>query len=446
MDVDEHLFRHEAGRIVSALTRIFGVHNLALAEDVVQDAFCRALEVWRVRGMPDNPPAWLLTTARNRALDILRRQRTANTFAPELGRLLDSEWTRTPIVDEILTADAIPDSMLRMMFSCCHPRLSEAAQVGLILNILCGFSIDEIASAFTTGHAAVEKRIVRAKKVLAESKRLFDTAVPANFSGRLPAVHRALYLLFNEGYHGASPKASVRLELCNEAIRLIAMLLQHPLGATPATYALAALMTLTAARLPARTDSSGSLVALFDQDRTLWDRTRVSEGMRLLELSASGTDLTVYHVEAAIASVHALAPCAEDTDWSAIIDLYDSLTQINASPIVALNRAIAIAQRDGPERGLEAMKAILNLGRLARYPFYPAALGELELRRGHRGLAGEHFREALTRARNPMEWRFFEQRLAACESPATHSAAGAFWESSPQLSEASDDEEKSSGA
>src|SRR5215470_5379752 len=216
MDDNDHLFRRESGRMVAALTRIFGVHNLALAEDVVQDAFCRALEVWRIRGVPDNPSAWLMMTARNRALDVLRRQRTANTFAPELGRLLDSEWTLAPVVDEILAADAIHDSMLRMMFSCCHPRLSEAAQVALILNILCGFSVDEIASAFTSGHAAVEKRIARSKKVLAESKHLFDTAVPADFSHRLPAVQRALYLLFNEGYHGASPKVSVRVELCNE--------------------------------------------------------------------------------------------------------------------------------------------------------------------------------------------------------------------------------------
>ena len=441
MDVDEHLFRREAGRMVSALTRIFGVHNLALAEDVVQDAFCRALEVWRIRGVPDNPSAWLMTTARNRALDLLRRQRTANTFAPELGRLLDSEWTLTPVVDEILAADAIPDSVLRMMFSCCHQHLSEAAQVGLILNILCGFGVDEIASAFTTGHAAVEKRIVRGKKVLAGSKRLFDTAVPADFSDRLPAVHRALYLLFNEGYHGASPKTSVRLELCNEAIRLVAVLLQHPSGKTPATYALAALLTLTAARLPARVDSSGNLIALFDQDRMLWDRTRISEGMRLLELSASGTELTVYHIEAALASVHAMVQRAEDTDWGAIIALYDSLMQINTSPIVALNRAIAVAQRDGSERGLDAMKAISNLDRLAGYPFYPAALGELELRCGRGERAREQFQEALARARNPMERRFFEQRLAACELPGAQPAAGQFWESSFEPSPTNDGED-----
>src|SRR6516162_1777666 len=262
MEPSDHLFRREAGRMVATLTRVFGVHNLALAEDVVQEAFCRALEVWKFRGVPENPSAWLMATAKNLALDVLRRQRTAQTFAPELGRLLDSEWTLAPAVEELFAAGAIQDGMLRMMFSCCHPRLSEPAQVALILNILCGFSIDEIASACMSGHAAIEKRILRGKKLLAESKRLFDTAVPADFSDRLPAVQRALYLLFNEGYHGASPERSVRSELCNEAIRLTAVLLHHPLGKTPATYALAALMTLTAARLPARTDSSDNLIAL----------------------------------------------------------------------------------------------------------------------------------------------------------------------------------------
>src|SRR6266567_2349349 len=208
MEISDHLFRHEAGRIVAALTRIFGVHNLALAEDAVQDAFCRAMEVWAFRGVPENPSAWLMATAKHRALDVLRRQRTATAFAPELGRLVESEWTVAPIVDEILSADAIQDSMLRMMFSCCHPRLSEQAQVALILNILCGFSVDEIASAFVRGHAAIEKRITRAKKVLAGSKRLFDAAVPSDFADRLLAVQRALYLLFNEGYHGASSEAT----------------------------------------------------------------------------------------------------------------------------------------------------------------------------------------------------------------------------------------------
>src|SRR5712692_7133556 len=246
MELGDHLFRREAGRMVAALTRVFGVHNLALVEDVVQDAFCRAVEVWKFRGVPENPSAWLMATAKNRALDILRRRRTAQTCAPELGRLLQSEWTLAPMVEELFATNAIKDDLLRMMFSCCHPRLPEEAQVALVLHIFCGFSVSEIASAFVSRHAAIEKRISRAKKVLAGSKRLFDVSGADDFSGRLPAVHRALYLLFNEGYHGASPETAVRAELCQEAMRLSAVLLEHPLGKTPATHALAALMWLHA--------------------------------------------------------------------------------------------------------------------------------------------------------------------------------------------------------
>ena len=208
--------------MVAILARIFGIHNLALAEDVVQDAFCRALEVWKLRGVPDNPSAWLMATAKNRALDVLRRERTARTFAPELGRMLESESTMIPAVEELWGANVIKDDQLRMMFSCCHPRLSEDAQVGLMLNIMCGFSIDEIASAFLSSRAAIEKRISRAKKVLAGSKTLFEIAGARDFSTRLTAVHRALYLLFNEGYHRASAESAIREELCREAMRLTA--------------------------------------------------------------------------------------------------------------------------------------------------------------------------------------------------------------------------------
>src|SRR6187549_2343852 len=176
MELSDHLFRRESGRMVAALTRVFGIHNLALAEDVVQDAFCRAMEVWPFRGLPDNPSAWLMATAKNRAIDVLRRERTARTFAPELGRLLESEWTLVPIVDEILSASSIDDDTLRMMFSCCDPRLAEEAQVALVLHILCGFGVSEIAAAFLDSEAATQKRISRAKKVLAGSKHLFDLA------------------------------------------------------------------------------------------------------------------------------------------------------------------------------------------------------------------------------------------------------------------------------
>ena len=422
MQLDERLFRHEAGRMVTALTRLLGVHNLALAEDVVQEAFCRAADVWKFRGVPDNPAAWLMATAKNCALDALRRERTARTFAPELGRHLQSEWTLAPVVEEFFAAEAIKDDLLRMMFACCHPRLPEAGRVALILHILCGFSVGEVAAALMSGRDAIEKRLGRAKQLLAGSKRLFDVGNAADFAARLPAVRRALYLLFSEGYHGASPERAVRAELCREAMRLTAVLIDHPEGRTPETYALAALMSLNAARLSTRIDASGDLVPLIDQDRSLWNGDLIEEGLRLLTLAAQSSELSSYHLEAAIAAAHARAGAPQDTDWAKIVWLYDMLMAIRPGPVVALNRAIAIAEKDGPELGLAAIRAIDRPDRLARYPFFPAALGELELRRGDRSAAARHFRAALALARSPAERRHYQRRINACGGPAARGA------------------------
>jgi RNA polymerase sigma factor (sigma-70 family) len=416
VELSDHLFRRESGRLVAALTRIFGVHNLALAEDVVQDAFCRALEVWKVRGVPENPGAWLMSVAKHRALDIVRRERTARTFAPELTRVLESEWTAAPAFDEAFALQAIHDEQLRMMFSCCHPRLPEEAQIALVLNILCGFGAGEIASAFLSGRAAIEKRISRGKKALAGAKQLFDLA-DAEFPARLSAVRRALYLLFNEGYHGACAETAVRAELCGEAIRLTMLLLEYPEAAAPETHALAALMCLHAARLPARLDSAGDLNPLFEQERSRWDTHLIERGLALLDRSASGDDVSAYHVEAAIAAAHMTAPSVDDTDWTQIVALYDRLMGIEPSPVVALNRAIAIGQRDGADRGLEALRSIADAARLRRYPFYPAAMGELELRRGHLDAARSYFVSASALARSGVERRFLERRVREC-SPA----------------------------
>jgi len=409
MELSEHLFRRESGRLVAALARIFGVHNLALAEDVVQDAFCRALEVWKVRGVPENPAAWLMAVARHRALDIVRRERTARTFAPELTRTLESEWTAAPAIDEAFARSAIRDDQLRMMLSCCHPRLPEETQVALVLNILCGFGAAEIAGAFLTGRAAMEKRISRGKKILAGSKRLFDLG-DAELATRLSAVRRALYLLFNEGYHGASAATAVRAELCGEAIRLTLLLLEFPPAASPETHALAALMCLNAARLPARADAAGDLNALFAQDRSRWDARLIEQGLALLDRSAAGPVISAYHVEAAIAAAHMTARGVDETNWDQIVTLYDRLMQIEPSPVVALNRAIAIGQRDGADRGLEALRAIGDADRLATYPFYPAAIGEFEFRRGNLIAASRHFASAAALARSASERRFLERR------------------------------------
>jgi RNA polymerase sigma factor (sigma-70 family) len=410
--VDEHLFRREHGRIVAALARIFGVHNLALAEDVAQDAFVRAAEVWKVRGVPDNPGAWLMQTAKNRALDTLRRAGTARDFAPELGRLLDSEWTRAALVDESFASGTVRDEQLRMMFSCCHPSLSEETQLALILNVLCGFGAAEIAACMLATRAAIEKRIARGKHDLAQSKRLFELS-DRDFAARLETVQRALYLLFSEGYHGASPGHDVvREDLCAEAMRLVALLREHPAAATPATHALAALMCLQAARLPARMHD-GALSALDAQDRARWDERLVVQGLALFEQAQAGTALSAFHVEAAIAVVHASAARPDAIDWAHIVSLYDRLASIAPSPIVALNRAIAIGRRDGPHAGLAALDAIHNDARLHTYPFYCAARAELELRVGDVERARAHFSQAHALARSDAERSFFARRLNA---------------------------------
>ena len=424
MEIEEHLFRRESGRLVAILTRLFGIQNLALAEDVVQDAFCRALETWKYHGVPPNPSAWLMLVAKRRAVDVLRRQQTARELEPELARFVESEWTLVPTVEDAFDAGGVQDAQLRMMFSCVHPRLADETQVALILHLLCGFGMEETAAAFLKKPDAMEKRLQRAKHLLAESRRLFDLAGTRDVTARLPAVLRALYLLFNEGYHGASSESAVRAELCDEALRLVALLLDNPVTATPAAHALASLMSFLAARVRGRIDDAGNLVLLLDQDRSRWDSALMEQGRRELALAATGDELTAYHVEAAIASLHAEACRAEDTNWAGIVSLYDTLFQIDSSPVVALNRAVAIAERDGAQRGLEEISRIGNSGRLAAYPFYFAALGELNLRLGRSVEAKAHFADAIKFARNPAEKQFLEQRLQRCDPRArpTHRA------------------------
>jgi RNA polymerase sigma-70 factor (ECF subfamily) len=413
VQLEEHLFRREAGRLVAALTRLFGLDNLELAEDVVQDALCRALEVWQLRGVPDNPSAWLMAAAKNRAYDVLRRDRTARTFAPDVARHIEDAAALAPLVEDSFLPAALRDEQLRMMFSCCDPRLAEDAQIALVLHILCGFGVGEIAQAFLANDEAIKKRITRAKKTLASGEQLFALEEP-DVARRLAAVQRALYLLFSEGFHGACDEAAVQIDLCRDAMRLVAMLLEHPSSATPATHALLALMCFHAARLPARVDRGGQLHPLTEQDRALWDPSLIAEGRRLLDLAATGDELTDYHVEAAIASVHCSAARPEDTDWNAVVSLYDLLVTIRPSPVIELQRAIAISEQLGPTAGIAAITAIADRDRLASYPFYEAALGELELRSGHRALARDHFVSAMRLARNDTERRFFERRASAC--------------------------------
>jgi len=403
----ERVIRHEHGRLVASLVRVFGMHNLELAEDVVQDAVCRALEVWRFHGVPPNPGAWLALAARRRAIDVLRKRKTAQSFAPELGRLLDTEWTLSYAVADIVKDEPIKDDELRMMFSCCHPSVPEKAQIALILNVLCGFSIKETGAAFLDAPAAMEKRLQRAKANLAEAE-LF-TLTSAEISSRRDTVLRALYLMYSEGYHGSTQ--AVREDLCGEAMRLTLLLTKHPASDVPEAHALLALMCLHSARLPARIED-GVLVPLRDQDRSKIDQAFVARGVALLESAAVGDRLSEYHLEAAIAAEHVLAPSVEQTDFSEIVRLYDALLSLKRTPIVELNRAIAIAEARSPEEGLAALDSIDGVQTIESYPFFAAARAEMLVRSGRKNEARSCFLEASKLARTDGERAFFARRLA----------------------------------
>jgi RNA polymerase sigma factor (sigma-70 family) len=397
-----HLFRREAGKMTAVLARVLGLHNLDLAEELVQETLCQALEAWRFGALPENPGAWLMRAAKNRAIDLIRRERTRRKFA----ELVQTEWTLSGTVRQAFFESEIADEQLRMMFSCCAPELSEAASAALVLKLLCGFSTEEIAAAFLTTVDAVEKQIARGKATLAKTG-LVEVAGDA-VNERLEKVERALYLLFNEGYHGAHPELPVRGELCGEALRLVELLAAHPAGDGPRVHALAALMCLHGARLPARIDEHGDLVLLEDQNREKWDARLMVRGFQHLARSARGTELSQLHIEAAISAKHAEARTFAQTDWRAILHLYDLLPP---GPIVGLNRAIVLAQLEGPQAGLAALDQVPDRDRLAEYPFYYLTVAELQRRAGRIEAATKNLQTARSVARSPAEQRLIARKL-----------------------------------
>ena len=408
----DHLFRHQSARMVAVLVRILGPANVELAEDVVQDVLCRALETWKYGRLPESPEAWLMQAAKHRAIDIVRRRGRFDDLSAELARQVESEGALAPDIEASFEEAAIQDGLLRLAFSCCDPSLGVESQVAMILKYLCGFSVREIARAFLTSEDTVEKRLSRARSALKVS-RAFDELAPEELAReRLPTVLHALYLLFNEGYHGANDEVSVREELCLEALRLASMLAAHAAFATPNTKALVALMCLHGARLPARLDEEKGLVTLAGQDRSRWNHELLGEGLCWLAESASGERAGEYHLEAAIAGQHAVAASVEATDWAMIRELYDALYRIKPSAVVALNRAIAIGLAEGPEAGVAALETLPGRERLESYPFYAAALGDMHLRAGSADVAREHFTKASRLARNAEERRFLERRLS----------------------------------
>ena len=408
----DHLFRRQAGQIVATLTRAFGSRHLALAEDSVQDALITAMQQWPFRGVPDNPEGWLYQVARNRALDRLRHRRIATGKEPEIAREIAA--VEPPAAAPLLKNEMPPmeDDQLGLLFLSCHPSLPAEARVALALKLVGGFSGDEIARAFLCRESTIAQRLVRAKRALREEDISFGMPEPHELAERLESVIDALYLMFNEGYAATSGDALVRDDVACEAIRLTRMLAVHPATASPRVWALLALMLLHAARFPARVDSEGTLFLLRDHDRGRWDRALVAEGLIALDRSASGTEVSALHLEAGIAACHAAAPSWDATDWPRILELYDELLAMTGSPVVAVNRAIAVSRIDGPLAGLAALDAIGNVPLLERYPLLPAVSAELWREAGDRDRAAACYRAALSLARSSPEHRWLTSRLS----------------------------------
>ena len=411
--VVEHLFRHEAGKMVAILTGIFGIEHLTLAEDVVQETLARALQTWPFYGVPKNPAAWIMRASRNLAVDVVRRQKVFRDKEAELIRLMEREG---PTPDAaIFPEPEITDDTLRMMFVCCHPSIPAEAQVALTLKTLCGFSVTEIARAFLTTDAAIAKRLTRAKQKIREARIPFEIPIGEELGPRLDGVLPSLYLLFNEGYKASIGEKLVREELCHEAIRLTSLLAEHPAGNQPRTHALLALMLLNCARIPARMDGEGNLLLLQEQDRSTWRQPMIARGLFHLTQSAAGNELTPFHLQAGIAACHCAAKDYASTDWPRILSLYDHLIEFDDSPVVALNRAVALAEVRGPQAGIEAVNTIQNLQSLESYYLLHAVLGEFESRLNHARAAAGHFRKSLQLAEIKSEQAFLAKRLQACE-------------------------------
>ncbi len=400
-----HLFRHEAGRMAAVLTRYLGAEHFEVAQDLVQDTLLKAMETWPFHSIPDNPSAWLYRVARNRAIDFARsRQSQAK------GKKYYEQETEK-IIHQAFEEDEINDSVLRMMFACCHPSIPPESQIALTLKTLGGLSAHEIAHAFLTNEETIAKRLYRAKeKIRNESIRLDPPGI-YDLPIRLNSVLKVLYLLFNEGYYSHHPSAPIREDLCEEAMRLTYLLVQHPSTCLPKVKALMALMCLQSSRFDARTTASGEIVLLEFQDRSKWSTPLIEKGLAFLTAASEGYQLSEYHIEAAIASVHALAPTWQQTRWPELVKLYEALIVCKPGLMVALNRAIAIGYANSPAEGISMLEQIQGL---ERNHLYLTALGNFHLLARNHSQAKAYFTLAMKAATLPREMELIQSKLELC--------------------------------
>ncbi|MGB8887445.1 MAG: RNA polymerase sigma factor [Candidatus Korobacteraceae bacterium] len=404
----ETLYRSESGRILATLVRLLG--DLDLAEEAMHEAFAAALSLWPRSGVPGNPRPWLISTARFKAIDTLRRRARFDASQDELVRYLEAQGRSAETSDE---EDSLEDDRLRLIFTCCHPSLAPEARVALTLREVCGLTTEEIAKAFLTTPRTLAQRIVRAKAKIRETRIPYEVPTPQELPQRLGAVLQVIYLVFNEGYSAAAGAEVTRAELTGEAIRLGRLLTE--LQPEPEVMGLLSLMLLQESRRAARTSPTGELILLENQDRSLWNRQQIAEGVALLE-KALGYRMTSrrfgsYTLQAAIAAVHAEAESVAATDWRQIVALYDQLLRIQPSPVVELNRAVAIAMRDGPEAGLAQIDAALQHGELANYYLAHSARADMYRRLGRTAEARVSYEKALALTQQEPEQQFLQERI-----------------------------------
>ncbi|MEO6393846.1 MAG: DUF6596 domain-containing protein [Pyrinomonadaceae bacterium] len=405
----DHLFRHHSGQMAAVLARIFGLSKLEVIEDAVQDALVTALKTWPYAGFPENPQAWLIQVSKNKLLDRIRRDRHTASLDTEI-KAVEAATQSLSVADPIYFANEVGEDQLRMIFACCHPAIAKDAQVALTLKLVGGFAVTEIASAFLVRADAMARMLSRAKLKLREGGVELEIPDPAEIPARLDAVLKVLYLMFNEGYSATEGDELVRADLCQEAIRLCRLLTAHPVTGTPKTHALAALFFFQSARLSSRQDEAGDLLLLSEQDQSQWDRRALVQAMDHFRNSASGKELSDYHLEAEIAACHALAPNHSLTDWPRIVNCYDLLQERRYSPVVELNRIIAWSKVEGTAKGLDELERLSD--RLSNYHLFQVAKAHFLAEIGQFGEASRAYEQALAIARNEPVRRFLRKKIA----------------------------------
>ncbi len=410
-ELADHLFRHESGKMVAVLTRLLGLQNIETAQDIVQDTLLQAMSTWGYNSIPDKPEAWLYRVAKNKAIDFLRRQKKFEEISPQYAYLLQSEYTLSPTINNLFLENEIQDSQLRMMFACCHPAIPEESQIALTLKTLCGLSSHEIAKAFLTNEETVNKRIYRAREKIKAENIGLDVPQGNELQPRLDTVLKSLYLLFNEGYNSSHTDQLIREDLCHEAMRLCYLLVEYPLTSRPRSKALLSLMCFQSSRLNARLDDKGHIILLKYQDRSKWHRPLIQQGFDYLDAAAEPFEVSPYHFEAAIASLHAAAPSFEKTDWKSIYNLYELLYREQPSPVIAMNKAIASAYAVNRQKALDELQQISGL---ENYYLYHTSMGEIYFELHNKAAAKKSYEAALRLTTSHQERELLKSKILSC--------------------------------